>query len=436
MKRRSDNDLRQSDAQWLGKVPLSWGCKRLKFAAHQVDQRMAGDSAEQPYIGLEHIESWTGRLTVDDNSESAGIVNVFKKDDVLFGKLRPYLAKVHHAQAEGVCSTETLVLRPSAELSARFLFYFLANPLAIANINSSTYGAKMPRANWDFIGDQFQLIPSLSEQHCITTFLDRETARIDRLISKKQRLLEVLEEQRLALITRAVTKGLKDSLPTKDSGIDWLGAIPAHWKIKTLKRIARRIDVGIAEAATHAYADAGVPIIRTTNVSANYIDINDIRHIDPTFAERNRSKFLYTGDLLTVRTGVPGTTAVVPEELNGSQCFTMLMTTLEADMVPQYFSAYLNSQAARAYFATESWGAAQNNISVPILGYTPVVVPPPDEQAAIAAYVGSASANFSRTATAIRRALETLREYRFSLITNAVTGKIDVRGVEREEAAA
>jgi len=144
---------------------------------------------------------------------------------------------------------------------------------------------------------------------------------------------------------------------------------------------------------------------------------------------------LFSGDLLTVRTGIPGTTAVVPEELDGSQCFTMLMTTLEDGMTPHYFSAYLNSQAAGAYFRTESWGAAQNNISVPILGSTPVIVPPEDEQAAISAHVRAITVNFERTASAIKRAIETFQEYRFALITNAITGRIDVREMKSEEAA-
>ena len=207
-----------------------------------------------------------------------------------------------------MCSTETLVLRSSQELSPRFLFYFLLNPLAIENINSSTYGAKMPRANWDFIGDQLQLLPPLREQLAIVTFLDHETSRIDKFIAKKRRLLELLHKERLiAISTVAITRGLNNSVVTKNSGIDWLGRIPVHWKLHSLKRIARRIDIGTAEAATHAYVEAGVPIIRTTNVSADHIDVSDIRHIDPAFAEKNRSKFLYSGDLLTVRTGIPGT---------------------------------------------------------------------------------------------------------------------------------
>jgi len=325
MRARSDAELMSTNAAWLGRVPKNWRYKRLKYVVVVEDRRIDGAAAEQPYVGLEHIESWSGRLSVPEDSTSAGIVNVYKSGDVLLGKLRPYLAKVHLADRDGVCTTEAIVLSCLPDILSGFLFYSLANAQAIENINSSTYGAKMPRANWEFIGEQIQPIPCHDEQRDIVTFLNRATARIDALVVKNRLLLELLEERRLAVITNAVTKGLDPNVRMKDSNIDWLGQIPRHWQVKSLRRIAKRIDVGIAEAATHAYADAGVPIIRTTNVRADRIDTDDIRFIDEEFAKKNSSKFLHAGDLLTVRTGVPGTTAVVPDKLDCSQCFTMLM---------------------------------------------------------------------------------------------------------------
>ena len=126
----------------------------------------------------------------------------------------------------------------------------------------------------------------------------------------------------------------------KHSGIPWFGHIPSHWEVTTLRRLAHRIDVGIAEAATHAYADSGVPIIRTTNVRADNIDMREVKFIEPWLAEKNKSKYLFSGDLLTVRTGAPGTTAVIPRRLDRSQCFTMLMTTLTEPNDPHYFRPF------------------------------------------------------------------------------------------------
>ena len=209
--------------------------------------------------------------------------------------------------------------------------------------------------------------------------------------------------------------------------MEWLGEIPAHWEVKRLKTVSRRVEVGIAEAATHAYTDDGVPIIRSTNVRPNRLLTGDLLRIERWFAEKNRSKYLYSGDLVTVRIGVPGTTAVVPQELDRSQCFTVLITSPDKDQVSQFLSYFLNSAAARTYFELEGWGTAQTNISVPILQEVPVAIPPRDEQTLIVAYTQSKIASLGALLGKVHRAIDRLREYRTALISAAVTGKIDVR---------
>jgi type I restriction enzyme S subunit len=139
----------------------------------------------------------------------------------------------------------------------------------------------------------------------------------------------------------------------------------------------------------------------------------------------------FAGDLVTVRTGVPGTTAVIPEELDHSQCFTMLITTLRKGHVSAFLSYFLNSTAARVYFDLEGWGSAQMNISVPILQGTPIPVPPQDEQKSIVAHIESHVARIDDLMAEVRAAIDRLKELRTALISSAVTGKIDVR----EEAA-
>jgi type I restriction enzyme S subunit len=212
-----------------------------------------------------------------------------------------------------------------------------------------------------------------------------------------------------------------------DSGISSLGDIPTHWRVKRLKRITGRVDVGIAEAATHAYADEGVPMIRTTNVRPNQLLLDDLVHVESWFAATHRSKELFAGDLVTVRTGVPGTTAVVPRELNRSQCFTMLMATPRESQVPEFLSYYLNSGAARVYFEIEGLGTAQTNISVPILQQIQIPVPPKHEQHAIVTHIALEMARIERAVLKVELGIELLRESRAALMTAAVTGEIDVR---------
>ena len=208
----------------------------------------ADDADGLPYVGLEHVASWTGSLLpLDDQQSPESISNAFRSGDVLFGKLRPYLAKAVTAEFGGLCSTEFLVLRPLA-YDRRYLLYGMLTDGFVSLVDSSTFGAKMPRANWDFVGDALLPLPPLDEQHAIAAFLDRETERIDALVAKKRLLIERLEEYRTALITRTVTRGLPpevaraaglDPSPRlKSSGVEWLGDVPEHWDVRPLKRIS------------------------------------------------------------------------------------------------------------------------------------------------------------------------------------------------------
>jgi type I restriction enzyme S subunit len=270
-------------------------------------------------------------------------------------------------------------------------------------------------------------LPSPTEQHCIAAFLDRETAKIDALVAKKERLIELLQEKRTALISHAVTRGLNPNAPLRDSGIPWIGRVPVHWRLKRFRHVTTRVDVGIAEAATHAYADVGVPILRSTNVRANMLLLDDVLRVQPWFAEKNRSKYLLKDDILTVRTGNAGVSAVVPEQLHRSQCFTMLMSTLRNHQDARFYCYFLNSSSGQTVFAIEAWGTAQANISVPILKEVPVVEPPYEEQARIVAFIEHEAAKLDGLMAKIRTAIDRLQEYRTALISAAVTGQIDVR---------
>ena len=197
-------EYKDSGVEWLGKVPEHWDVRRLKFSLDLINEKINASDKDDPFLGLENIESWTGRKILSENMVSEGIVTKFNVGDVLFGKLRPYLAKVLLADFSGVATTELLVFRPYF-LNGKFLTYYLLNADFIQTVNSSTYGSKMPRANWEYIGALPVLIPPIEEQREIVAYLDRETARIDRMIELNQQTIDKLKEYRTALITAAVT---------------------------------------------------------------------------------------------------------------------------------------------------------------------------------------------------------------------------------------
>lgn len=206
-----DASMKDSGIEWLGEIPAVWEVMRLKNVVVLENNRTT-DWSNEIYIGLENIESWTGKLipssleeTFDEEVENRSIANIFDEGDVLFGKLRPYLAKVYLAKLSGFCTTELLVMTPRRRIKAKFLLYSLLNKTVVNLVESSTYGAKMPRANWDTIANISLPIPSLDDQQAICDYLDRKIASIDALIEKTGNILQLLSERRASLISDTVT---------------------------------------------------------------------------------------------------------------------------------------------------------------------------------------------------------------------------------------
>lgn len=196
-------EMKDSGVEWIGIMPKVWSLKPLK---HCVNLKTTKSKTKDGYVGLEHIKSWEGRLSSLPNEEAIpeGDTLVFTKGDVLFGKLRPYLAKCFFALHDGSCSTEFLVLKPIT-INGRFLKFSLLTSSFIDTVNMSTNGVKMPRANWDFIGTIKMPIPDIKEQLVIANFLDTKCAEIDSIVEEKQKQLEILAQYKQSLIYEYVT---------------------------------------------------------------------------------------------------------------------------------------------------------------------------------------------------------------------------------------
>ena len=220
-------------------MPEHWNVTRLKTRVANVVDITRESNRDDIYLALEHVESWTGKYTVGGGVRFDSQAKRFRAEDVLFGKLRPYLAKVTRPNQSGVCVSELLVLRPRvADLSSRYLEQLLRSKQVIDAVDASTFGAKMPRADWQFIGDMRISLPPLAEQRAIARYLDYMDGRIERYIRAKERLIELLEEQKRAVINQAVTRGLDPDVPLKPSGVEWLGDVPAHWEVRRLRTLA------------------------------------------------------------------------------------------------------------------------------------------------------------------------------------------------------
>ncbi len=193
--------MKDSGVEWIGKIPEYWKLKRLKYVVKLVNDKSERETTQ---IALENIESWSGKyLVTDDEFKGDGIR--FQSGDILFGKLRPYLAKVYLAAFSGAAVGDFFVLRSFSDVESNFLFNWLINREFINMVNSATYGAKMPRIDWGYMGELFVTIPPKEEQIKICDTINVKTSQIDALITKQYDIIEHLKEYKTSLITQAVT---------------------------------------------------------------------------------------------------------------------------------------------------------------------------------------------------------------------------------------
>ena len=200
--------MKDSGIEWIGEIPEHWDIRRIKYLSNIRNVKASDGDNDKTYVGLESIESKTGKLLTNNNDEQQAVgetANIFKKGDVLFGKLRPYLAKCIVADFNGRCTSELLVLRTGSNMLPEYLYLFMLSPIFIDVVNSSTYGAKMPRASWDFIGNLKVPLPNIKEQEEIVEYLIKLKNNMDDLIFDISTQIQKLKEYRQSLISEAVT---------------------------------------------------------------------------------------------------------------------------------------------------------------------------------------------------------------------------------------
>ena len=428
--------------EWLGDVPEHWKVRRLKMAVELNDKKVEADQ-EHPvsYVSLENIESWSGRLLpIDPDVVPTGTANAFNSGHTLFGKLRPYLAKACNPDFDGLCSTELLVFKGHG-LDRGALLYFLLSDGFVKLVDSSTYGSKMPRANWDFIGSCVAPIAPRAEQRAITAFLDRETGRIDRLVAKKRELIERLKEKRTALISRTVTRGLPpaaaraaglpENPPLKPSGLDWLDDIPEHWEASRLGFLVSKIGSGkTPKGGAYSYRSEGVMLIRSQNVYDDGLHLDDVVFIDEETDEDMAGSRVRSRDVLLNITGASlGRCAVAPAQLaraNVNQHVCVVRPDGQ-ELDPRFAQLSLTARFVKDQIFADEVGSSREGLSFQQVRDLVIAVPPLPEQRVIAAYLDAETTKLEALVAKVERAIERLEEYRRALITAAVTGKIDVR---------
>lgn len=435
-----------SGVEWLGEVPVHWEVKAARFGysiqlGKMLQPEQGGETeTEVPYLKSQHVQWETIRLDELPTmwaSSTEEIKYGIKDGDLLVceGGDVGRAGIVINPPPSTIIQNALHRVRSCQDNNLRFLMYvlehastqgwfeILCNRSTIAHFTGEKFGAlRLP-------------MPSTEEQQTIADFLDSQTAKIDTLLAKKRQFIEKLKEKRSALIARTVTRGLPPTAAKaaglephpamKDSGVEWLGEIPAHWETKRLRYIGEAI-IGLTYAPEDVSDEEdGTLVLRSSNVQAGKITFDDTVYVKKAIPKHLRTR---VGDILICsRNGsraLIGKNAMIDERSAGLT-FGAFMTIFRSK-----FSTYLYWAFNSNLFEFQSGAfltSTINQLTVNNLYGFAIALPPSNEQQAIAAYLDRETARIDQLTAKVEAAIARLTEYRQALITAAVTGKIDVR---------
>ena len=429
---RRYREYTDSGIEWLGEIPAHWEVKPLKHLM-TFSTGWTPPTGREDLYGGEHLWANISDLgpkvldktenTISDLAITETGLRKVEAGSLLFS-FKLSIGAESIAGLNMYTNEAIAAFTPSVLMNTGYL-YWAAPVLVPRSAQENIYGA--PLLNRERIANAKLLCLALPEQRAIATFLDRETARIDGLVARKERLIELLQEKRTALITRAVTRGLDPNVSMRDSGVEWLGEIPARWHLRPLKRVSPEITVGVVVNPSTYVQTKGVPFLYGSDIREGHIVADGARRMSEEDSESLSKSCLRAGDLVCVRVGAPGITAVVPPELAGANCASVLIVR-RGDSFDSHWLCYaMNSRLVRFQVELVQYGAAQEQFNVAHAVEFFVPLASQAEQRAIAAFLDRETARIDALIAKIRQAIDHLKEFRSALISAAVTGKIDVR---------
>lgn len=423
-------DYKDTNEEWLGQVPDHWELLPLWTMFRRVKRTGFPD---EELLSVYRDYGVIPTASRDDNfnrpSEDLSSYQLVEPRDLVMNKMKTWQGSIAISEYRGLVSPAYFVYKPSHDHEPRYLHYLLRSPQYVAGYMQRSKGVRVNQ--WDLDPDAFShlklLLPPLPEQRHIANFLDRKTAQIDALLAEKQRLLELLEEKRTALITRAVTKGLDPDVEMKDSGVEWIGEVPTHWAVAPLYA---RYEVALGKMldSKKITGEYLAPYLRNVDVQWHQVNTEGLPEMDFRPSDRQRYR-LQPGDLVVCEGGEVGRTAMWRGELE--ECYYQkaihrLRPYSDRDL-PDFLLFVMDAAAHAEVFVAGSNPNTIDHLTAVQLRHHRFPFPPRNEQEAIAKTLAEALENLGKLRTEIDTAINHLHEYRTALISAAVTGKIDVR---------
>lgn len=445
-------DYNTSEVEWLDSVPSHWDVQPLKFMT-------SSKVTDGPHETPKFTESGVPFLSVDgiqnnklvfegcryisiEDHERFKIKCCPKVGDVLLGKAAS-VGKVAYVDSDIEFNvwSPLAVITPKKLSLGKYLYYCFQSSLLQVQCEVYSNANTQKNLGMSVIDNLMFAVAPENEAIKIANFLDHETAKIDTLIEQQQKLIQLLKEKRQAVISHAVTKGLSSlnggpNAPMKDSGVEWLGEVPAHWVVAQLKFNTLEMQTGPFGSQLHAedYVDDGIPLVNPAHMIDGKI-IPDYRvSVDSETWERLSRHQLKEGEIVFARRGDLGRCAIVTKDQEGWLCGTgSLKAKLNHRLTPEYAYLLITSEGVISELSLESKGSTMENLNTETLGRVRLPVPPEAEQADILNYVNKVSGKYETLIDQAISAIQLMQERRTALISAAVTGKIDVRHFVAED---
>ena len=425
---------KNSGVEWLGKVPEHWRIVRTKdIFNHRKEEALDDDQIVTAFRD--------GQVTLRKNRRTDGFTNSLKEHgyqhinsgDLVIHEMDAFAGAIGVSDSSGKSTpVYTVCYSKNKNINHHFYSHFFRTMAKTGFINSLAKGIRVRSTEfrWNESRNVYLALPPKADQQKIVSFLDTETARIDNLIAKQEKLIKLLEEQRKSVISHAVTKGLNPNAPMKDSGVEWLGEVPDHWMIPSSKYLLE-IPITDGPHETPNFVDGGIPFISAEAISKGKIDFDKKRgYITPELNAIYSKKYSpKIEDIYMVKSGATtGKVAMVEtsDEFNIWSPLAVFRCN-KNKMLPKFLLALFNS--SHFYDALVlNWGyGTQQNTGMGVLSNIEIPCPPLKEQTEIIQYLDAQNTKFDKLIGTQSQLIEKLKEYRSSIISHAVTGKIDVR---------
>lgn len=435
---------KQTGIDWIEEIPDSWDILRLKYLSEinnsNVDKNT--NDNESPVLLCNYVDTYKNeKITNDLNfmkaTASKAEIEKFSiiEGDVIITKDSEtpddiaIPAYVQETTDNVLCGYHQTLIRPK-NVSGKFLFRFFQSTGQRQYFETEARGVTRYGLSLSSIQNMFTLLPSKEEQVSITAYLDYKISLIDNLIFKNKQLIELLEEKKQATINQAVIKGLDPNVKMKDSGIEWIGEIPEHWKVTKLKRMVSKIGSGVTpKGGSQVYQDTGIKFLRSQNIQNDRLDLDDIAYISEEIDKNMSNSRVFKNDVLLNITGASiGRTYYYnsdePANVNQHVCIIRPDVSILSD---KYLYLVLLSKLGQTLIELNTTGSGREGLNFESISNFVIFTPNMDNQNEIVTQVFKEIKKIYQLKEKLKHQNLLLQEYRQALISNAVTGKIDVR---------